>query len=245
MGEAELMPTATTLNVPTVPFSTVAHRIDRLWDPFAMNPHHAIFGTTGSGKSHLIRHGILPLRPHARTLIVDVKADRDETWRGYGEPVTELPPAFAGEGDGPAGMRYRLIVNRADAKRQVRRALEQVRAEGHCIIVIDEARSVTEREQIGLGSLVENLILEGRGLGITVIMGAQSTAWAVTAFKDQPAALWASRMRNAKQARALADIAGYDPRELAPVIRNEIPPRHWLYSDASESEPILGITTVA
>lgn len=235
--------TAAVLAVPTVPFATVARRVDRLWDPFALNPHHAVFGTTGSGKSYLIRHGILALRPHARTLIVDVKADRDQTWQGYGQPVTELPPGFEGEGDGPAGMRYRLIVDRADAKRQVRRALEQVRDEGHCVVVIDESRSVTEREQIGLGSLVENLILEGRGLGITVIMGAQSSTWAVSALKDQPAALWVGRMRNAKQARALAEIAGYG-RELDPVIRAGIPPRHWLYADAWETDPILAITRV-
>lgn len=233
----------TALDVPTVPFAVVAARVDRLWDPFALNPHHAVFGTTGSGKSYLIRHGILALRPHARTLIIDVKANRDQTWQGYGQPVTELPHGFAGEGDGPAGMRYRLIVNRADGKQQVRRALEQVRAEGHCIVVIDESRSVTESQQLGLGSLVENIILEGRGLGITVIMGAQSSMWAVTALKDQPAALWVGRMRNGKQARSLAEIAGYG-RELDPVIRSGIPPRHWLYADAWEGEPALAITSV-
>lgn len=236
--------TLAALDVPTVPFVTVAARVDRLWDPFALNPHHAVFGTTGSGKSHLIRHGILALRPYARTLIIDVKANRDQTWQGYGQPVTELPPAFAGEGDGPAGMRYRLIVDRTDAKRQVRRALEQIREEGHCIVVIDESRSVTEREQIGLGSLVENLVLEGRGLGITVIVGAQSSAWAVTALKDQPAALWVGRQRNSKQARSLAEIAGYG-RELDPVIRSGIPPRHWLYADAWEENPVLAITSVS
>lgn len=233
---------ASALKVPSVPFNLVARRIARLSDPFERNAHQVVYGTTGSGKSYLIRHGILPIWPYARTVILDVKSGRDRTWQDYGAPVEELPPAFAHLGDGPAKMRYRLIVRRADAKQQIRRLLEQVRDEGHCVLVIDESRSVTEREQIGLGSLVENLILEGRGLGITLIMGAQSTAWAVSALKDQPSAFWIGRQRHQKQAMELATIAGYG-RELVPTI-SAIPPRHWLYGDAHEDDPILAITSV-
>lgn len=231
-----------TISVPAVPFDKVRARINRLWDPSERNPHHAIFAPSGGGKSYLIRHAILPIRAHARTVIVDVKADRDDTWKGFGAPVTELPRGFAGEGDGPAGMRYRLIVGRSDAKRQVREALEQILYEGHCVVVIDEARSVTDREQIGAGSIVERLVLEGRALGVSVILGAQSTAWAVSALKDQPAALWIGRMRHAAQVKSLAEIAGYGS-ELEPVIKG-IKPRHFLYADAWEDDPIIGITKV-
>jgi energy-coupling factor transporter ATP-binding protein EcfA2 len=228
--------------IPDVAFSDVAARMGRLWDPSQRNPHVAVFGVSGSGKSHLIRHGLLPIRSDSRTVIIDGKSDRDSVWTGCGTPVDELPPAFFGAGDGTRAARYRLVVDRAgDAKRQVRRALEQIRDEGHCLVIVDESRSITEREQLGLGSLVENLILEGRGLGITLILGAQSTAWAVASLKDQPTTVFVG-MNGRVQSRELASVIGAG-RELAPVIAG-IPARTWLYSDRWEAEPLLGMTTL-
>lgn len=232
--------TVQALAVPRVPFNLVQGRIARLWDPFERNPHFAVFGVTGSGKSHLIRYGILPLRAWSRTVVIDVKDDRDSVWSGFGTPVTELPQAFAHGGDGPVRCRYRLIVNRSNAQQQLRRVFDQIRDEGHCVVVVDESRSITEREQAGLGSVVENLILEGRGIGVTLIMGAQSTAWAVSALKDQPAGLFIGQARGMQQAKALAEIAGHG-RELAATI-NTIPARQWLYADDWDGS-VLALTT--
>jgi hypothetical protein len=233
--------TTVPLAVPVVPFDQVQGRISRLWDPFELNPHFAVFGTTGSGKSHLIRHGILPMRAYSRTVVIDVKDDRDSVWTGFGTPVTGLPPAFCRTGEGPARAQYRLIVDRANAQTQLRRFFDQIRNEGHCVIVVDESREVTEREQIGLGSVVENLILTGRGIGITLIMGAQSTAWAVSALKDQPAALFIGQTRGTQQAKALSEIAG-GGRELAATI-GQIPARQWLYADGWDGPGMLALTT--
>src|SRR6266516_3687640 len=232
------MVTVAPLTVPVVPFSRVQGRIARLWDPFERNPHIAVFGYTGSGKSHLIRHGILPLRACSRVVVIDVKDYRDSVWTGFGTPVAELPQAFARSGD---GHRWRVIVDRSDAQAQLQRVFNQIRDEGHCLIVVDESRSITEREQIGLGSVVENLILEGRGIGVTLVMGAQSTAWAVSSLKDQPAALFIGQARGQDQAMALAKIAGYG-RELAATI-STIKARRWLYSDSWDGPAILGLTT--
>lgn len=212
----------------------------RLWDPSQRNPHVAVFGVSGAGKSHLIRYGLLPIRQDSRTVIIDAKSDRDSVWTGCGVPVDELPRAFHGAGDGERSARYRLVLDRSDPKRQIRRALEQIRDEGHCLVIVDESRSITEREQLGLGSLVENLILEGRGLGITMILGAQSTAWAVSALKDQPTTVFVGLTGSMAQARELAGIVGYG-RELAPTIKT-IPGRTWLYSDRWEGDPLLGMT---
>lgn len=212
-----------------------------LWDPSQRNPHIGVFGVSGAGKSHLIRYGILPIRSTSRQVIIDVKSDRDSVWTGCGTPVTELPPAFSGAGDGPVSARYRLVVeNSSTAQHQIKRALQQIKDEGHCVVVIDESRSVTEREQLGLGSLVENLILEGRGLGITMVIGAQSTAWAVSALKDQPTTTFIGLTTSEVQARELSKIVGQG-KALAPVI-NRIPARRWLYSDRWEDEPLLGLT---
>lgn len=237
------MPTLAAPAIPTVPFPLVAQRMARLWDPSQRGPHVAVFGVSGAGKSHLIRYGLLPIRRDARTVIIDAKSDRDSVWTGCGEPISELPPAFHGAGDGPQRARYRLVLDRSDAKRQIRRALEQIRDEGHCLVIIDESRSLTEREGLGLGALVENLILEGRGLGITMILGAQSTAWAVSALKDQPTTTFVGLVGGMDQARELSKIVG-SGTELAQTIRG-IPGRTWLYSDRWEGEPLLGMTTLS
>jgi hypothetical protein len=227
------------LAVPSVSFGQIQGRMARLWDPFERNPHVAVFGITGSGKSYLIRRGILPLRRDSRIVVIDVKDDRDSVWTGFGKPVTELPPAFFLTDDREYPAVWRVIVDRRNAQAQLRRIFDQIRDEGHCVVVVDESRSITEREQVGLGSVVENLITEGRGLGVTMIMGAQSTAWAVASLKDQPAVMFIGQSAG-DQPLALAKMAGYG-RELAQVI-GRIPAREWLYRDLWDGSPILGLT---
>lgn len=230
--------TTTPLAVPDIPFSLIQGRMIRLWDPFERNPHIGVYGITGSGKSHLIRYGILPLRDFSRTVVIDVKDNRDSVWTGFGQPVDELPRAFFKSAD---SFRWRVIVDRRNAQAQLRRIFEQIRDEGHCVVVMDETRSITDREQTGLGSVVENLILEGRGLGITLIMGSQSTAWAVSALKDQPAVMFVGQASGIKQAAELASLAGYG-KELAATI-GRIPARRFLYRDLWEPKPILALTS--
>jgi hypothetical protein len=233
-----------TIGIPAVPFATIQGRMDEQWDPFERNSHQVIFGTSGSGKSHLIRYGILPVRPWARTVIIDMKGNRSRIWADCGTPVIELPREFGRErdGDGPADARYRLVVDRTDGKAQVRNALARIRDEGHCVVVVDESRAITEREQLNLGSDLENLVLLGRELGITLIIGAQSTAYAVPSIKDQPAVFWIGQQRNTEAARELAKVAGYG-RELVPVI-GDIPARSWLYGDNWGDKTLLAISTI-
>lgn len=228
------------ITVPLVPFGQVQGRVSRLWDPFERNSFMVVIGITGSGKSHLIRYGILPLSGYSRTVVIDMKEDRDSVWSGFGQPVDMLPPAFFRTDDPDNRLVWRVIVNRATAQKQLREVFRQLRDEGHCVIVMDESRSITEREQIGLGSAVENLITESRGLGTSIIMGAQSTAWAVSALKDQAACIWIGQTSGEDQALALAKMTGFG-RPLVPVI-SQIPARRWLYRDNWDGPPILALT---
>lgn len=232
-----------TVDIPTVALDRVQGRIARLGDPFDRNPHHAIFGTTGSGKSYLIRHGILPVYAFARTVVIDVKGGRDSAWHEWGQAVDSLPDSFGEGARTPADLRFRLIVDRAEGKSQVGRALDLIRGEGHCVLVLDESRSLTEREQLGLGSTVENLLLEGRSSGVTIIVGAQSTAWTASAVRDQPGAIWAGGMRSQEQSKKIAAIMG-EGRELAAEVRST-PARSWLYVDAWDGDPFLARTRIS
>jgi hypothetical protein len=229
--------------IPPVEFELIQGRIDRLCDPYARNPQIAVFGSTGSGKSHIIRYGLLPIRPLARTLVIDVKGLHSRTWDEYGTPVTELPAGFFGNGTGPTRAQYRLIVeqDRESAQIQLRQVFAQIRSEGHCRVILDESRRVTEREQLSLGSAVEDLISTGRESGITLILGAQSVAYAVPSLKDQPAAMLigAGQGKVPRYASELAQMAGYG-KEIISVFQ-QIRQRQFLYIDTWESG-IIGMT---
>ncbi len=70
------------MNVPEIPFTLVAGRLQRNWNPTDANPHMAAFAHTRGGKSHLFRWGIFPIAPLARRVVLDVKPGGDETWDG-------------------------------------------------------------------------------------------------------------------------------------------------------------------
>jgi len=227
--------------VPEVPFTRVAGRVQRNWQPIEANPHMALFAQTRGGKSHLIRHGLLPLVPLARVVVIDVKPGGDLTWHGWGHDVTELAHGF---GLSPTGWpRYRIRVQPgADGSAQVRRVLEQIAAEGEAVLVIDDARRVTDQHApgLGLGHVVDHLLLEGAGLGVTVILGANSTAWATSSLKDQCGVIWIGHTRSGEQRDKFADLAGL-PKAARPALDN-IAPRHWLYTDYAGEELALALT---
>jgi hypothetical protein len=227
--------------VPEIPFPLVAGRIQRNWNPLEANPHQALFAQTRGGKSHLIRYGILPLVPYARAVVLDVKPGGDATWDGWGNDVLELPPAF-GIGDN-GWPRYRVLVQPGDeGHRQVGSILEQLSVEGEAVLAIDDARRITDSHAPGLrlGNTVDHLLLEGAAIGLTVILGANSTAWATTALKDQCATIWIGHIRTKDQRDKFADLAG-----LPKAVRGEldsIAPRRWLYSDYAGAELMLART---
>lgn len=226
------------MGVPEVPFPLVAGRLQRHWSPVQANPHQVLLAQTRGGKSYLIRRGILPVIPYGRVVVIDVKLGGDATWEGWGNDVAELAPGF-GIGDN-GWPRYRIMVAPGDdGKEQVRRVLDQIAAEGETVIVIDDARRVTDARApgFGLGNVVDHLLLEGAALGITVILGANSTAWATTALKDQCAVIWIGHTRTATMRDNFADLAGL-PKSVRPEL-DHIAPRRWLYSDYAGDEGLM------
>jgi hypothetical protein len=228
--------------VPVVPFARVAGRVQRNWRPIAVNPHQALFAQTRGGKSHLIRWGILPLAAYDRVVVIDVKPGGDLTWNGWGEDVTELRPGFGRSSTGWPRYRVRVLAG-DDGKAQVRRILEQLGAEGEVILVVDDARRVTDHHApgLGLGNVVDHLLLEGAGIGLTVILGANSTAWATSSLKDQCGAIWLGHARSKDQRDNFADLTGL-PKSHRPAL-DSIAPRSWLYTDYSGDELMLALTS--
>ncbi len=228
--------------IPDIDFERVAGRVQRLWSPTERNPHHVVLGYTGSGKSHLIRFGLLPVVPLARVVVVDIKPGGEPVWDGWGEDTDHLAPGFGLNASGYPRYRIRLLPGYA-GKEQVRRILDQLGAEGEAILVIDDARKVTDRQApgLGLGNTVEHLLLECRVIGLTVILGAGSVAWLPPSAKDQPGFAWLGYVGHTEQRDEFAKVASLD-REARAVL-DQIAPRQWLYADHHEARHMLALTT--
>lgn len=223
------------MSIPEITFNRIAARIGAHWNPHEFNPHQAFMGTTGSGKSFLIRHGILPIAGPSRIVVIDVKPGGSRTWAGYGNEVTELKPGFSIGPDGTA--HYHLM---ASIKKRAESFLEMIAAEGSCIVVIDDSRKVMENSpNYGLRTHVDNLLTLGRESGITVLACANSTIWG-GALKDQCEVIWFGKMANEIQRGQFVKIAGL-PKEVMPVI-GSLKQNQFLYSDRYSGELRLALT---
>src|SRR5215469_2144138 len=171
----------TALLIPTVPFPLIATRIAARCDPFEYNPHQGWFAMSRSGKSYMIRHGVLPIFGASRIVVMDVKSGGERTWNGYGNEVTDLSPGFGIGPDGTA--HYHMLVK---SKRQAEKFLKMISAERSCVVVIDDSRKITANNpDYALSGYVDELLTIGAAIGITVIICANSTVWSTSSLRDQ------------------------------------------------------------
>ena len=228
--------------IPHIPLARVQGRMNHAWRP-RVAPHHVIIGENGSGKTGLITRAIMPLCAYDRVLVIDVKGD-DPMWEEYGKPSEQVTPGFFGQGNGPGRNWYRLVVDMADrqaAKRAVAAALDIALDEGHMILVVDETRAVTDREELNLGAKLEAALLRGRSRGLSAILAAQATEYMVPSLRNQWAIAWLGSLKDDEIIKRALKILGL-PQAYLPLVR-DIPRRDWLYRDKENPGPIMGITT--
>jgi len=236
------------INLETVSWEVTRQRIDKYWVA-KDNPHHSVIGLTGSGKSYLVRHGILDMAKYDKVLIIDVKGD-DPTLRGLGKPVRAIPhAAIRGsrkwlEEPRPKDDWYRLLVHEdvAIARRQVDRALRTVWGEGHWIIYIDELRAFVDAPAnmgLGMRGWWNVLMLRGRSKGVSLINATQEPAWVPSAFYTQPSFLWIGRVEDERAHKRIAEVGA--SRGLALALPN-VPRRKFLYTDGLEDRRVFHLT---
>lgn len=230
------MSVADPVPVPSIPFGRIQGRLNRLLIPSERGTHILVAGMTGSGKTVLIKRGLLPLFEYERILVLDFKEGADSDWNGFGRDVAELPPEFSA---GPA-YRWRMIMDQADPKPQLERALDQVRDEGHCVVVIDEASSATDREGGGVPARVGRILEKGRGQKVTMILGVQQPAYTIAAVKSQTAVKFIGPVGDDESTKRCAKWAG-NARVVEPVLA-AMPLRRFLYKDQLEGTPLMALT---
>jgi len=186
--------------------------------------HFAIFSPTEGGKSHLIRHGLLPLWQRYPVLWFRFKA-RDDSTQGFGTRVDRYPiaervkyrmrrrdsPAWE---DDPEWFLLQLGAYRFDytarddksatwqhARQVCGEALDRCFREGGWVVPIDEIQAINGRRPpaLDLEPALENAYQRGRTQPITMISASQQPAWNAPSVYDQ--ARWVALGRTLDEAR--------------------------------------------
>ena len=227
------------VSIPTRSWDEVIHRVDKLWQPqFA--PHHSIFGQNGSGKTHLIVHGLLPLCEKDNVVIFDNKGDDPVINSAKARRVRSIPGKLSRslDNDKPRDGWFQLVMYEETdrAQEQCAKALEQVYKEGNWVVVLDETRAISDPRSPGLGlqPLLDRLWLRGRSRNISVVAATQAPRWVPTSFYDQCQFAWCSRIRDERAHQRVMEI-GSMTRAHIPHIAS-IRKRRWLYMDDEEDE---------
>lgn len=229
--------------VPEIDWAVIARRIKRHWRPLEINPHIGFLAPSRTGKSYLIRHGILPIATGARTVLIDVKPGGERTWDGWGNDVTEIEPGFGLGDDGTANYRVMLMPGADRGKTQVKRVFDTIMREGNCILVMDDSRKISANSpNLGLAGEVDEILTDGAALGITVILAANSTVWSVSGLRDQCGTFFLGHMANVRQQKEFADVIDL-PQMYREALRS-IGRRQFLYSDYHDGELKLAITGI-
>lgn len=219
---------------PWKPWRDVRSYVDKTWDA-ENTPHHSVIGLTGSGKSFLIRHGLLDMSKGDRVLIVDTKGD-DAAISTIGKPVKEFPRrawyvGMSRKKKEPMANWYRLKVsdNTVTARNQVGEALHSAYEEGDWIIVIDELWDIVSTSKgvgLGLAPIYQKIMRKGRGRHVPMIAATQNPTWMPSEFYDQASFAWIGRIRDERRQKRLLEIGGMNKSDLS--IIGDLQRRQWL-----------------
>jgi len=227
------------MNLPAASLDRVLLRVDSIWGRDG-EPHQLLFGKSGAGKTWLAK--ALLGRRNERVLIVDPKPNHDDIWDGpdgdpcyWGRPVETIGPMFGYEGEpggGPNGMWYRITgsSDRVDTGRRFDKALGTVIAEGHTVILLDDAKETCR--QLRLAERVDTLMNLGRSASICAIISTTDTSW--VAGRGQGGIIWVGHTGgNLDAAKAGAALLGWRGRERQDICA-AVEPHEWIFS---ESQP--------
>lgn len=225
-----------------IPRTPWAEHYAWLEDNYEAGEHTSIFAPTNGGKTHLIRHGLLPLFQKYPVLWIRFKP-KDKTLRQLGHQVRAYPSwdqrlRYQARGlDSPKWESdpewfilvlplYRWTPSAKSesptwqrARRIAGTALDRAYAEGGWVVVIDEVRALAGKDApaLSLESVLENQWQRGRDQPLTVIGGTQQPANAPGSMYDQPAHIYLGKTLDVGRHQRLAEIGG-DTEQIKAVL---------------------------
>lgn len=189
----------------------------RLFRDWERGQHVSILGPTGSGKTHLILKGLLPLwddpeRPSkaGRVLFLDAK-ERDPLLRGFATQVSHFPGAAERRfREGRPWFRLKIPsllsgADRAEQRLVAYQALRGVYKDGDWLLVIDEVRPLIN---LNLTDYLIELWERGRSAGVTVLAGTQAPRFLPGHLYDQPSWIYIGRALDDRTRLRLREIGG-------------------------------------
>lgn len=214
--------------------------------------HISIFASTGDGKTHLIRHGLLPHFQRDPVLILDVKRDRG-TLSGIGKIIQGFPTW-------DQRLKYRIRKHNSNkwkrdpewyrlqppmyrwseqprqenrewrkARNAVGTAVDKVMHEGGWCLVADDVALITDTRQpsLNLAAPMRNVWKMGRDRPVTLIAATQQPAGAPSEMYDQPTHLFLGGSEDERRHERLAEIGGN--RKLLTETVNTLQEKEFLY----------------
>jgi hypothetical protein len=216
--------------------------------------HCSIFAPTDGGKTHLIRHGLLPLWQKYPVLWLLYKP-RDSTIRGLGHKVKAFPswdkrvhyttrelnsdrwekdpewfvlqlPAFKWSPDGK-----KESESWKRAREVAGSAMDRAYREGGWVLVIDEVRAFSDADSpsLDLKAPMANAWQRGRSQPLTMIAATQAPARAPYEMYDQARFCYLGRTLDVGRWQRIAEIGGNTEliKRLLPTIEH----REFLFVD--------------
>ena len=188
--------------------------LSEAWDK---GQHASILGPTGSGKTHLILKGLLPLwddpyepKNAARVLFLDAK-ERDPLLKDFAHEVQRFPTSLDRRlRSSRPWFRLKIPSLLLGSSKQEQRAvavdaLRRAYREGDWVIVIDEVRPLVN---LNLTDELIEVWERGRSANVTVIAGTQAPRFLPGHLYDQCSYFFAGRSLDDRTRLRLREIGG-------------------------------------
>jgi hypothetical protein len=164
--------------------------------------HGTAVGTTGSGKTFMVKNAILPWKK--RFIVVDSKAREDGTSIDFTEKAfvkcdVERAVKIAA---GDKNFRLRIPIQLGEEGYAQIEDLSEglLKQNGHdCLVYLDEVTDLSDAWAIG--PMLEGLVRKGRGYKISVVVGSQKPKGVNGWFVDNSAHVYIFGMKQAEVTR--------------------------------------------
>lgn len=203
--------------------------------------HISIIGPTGTGKTTL-QTELLRIRQFVvfvSTKRADENIDRLES-QGYTR-VAAWPRFPPGDVEryllwpkGAGGMgRASMAQQRAVVHDALQRIYEGPRGgkPGRWCVCIDEARYVADPAYLGLRADVNQILIQGRSVFVSLVLGFQRPSWVPQEAYDQPSHLFIAGDNDRRNIQRFREIGGVDGARLAATVRS-LRLYEWAHVDA-------------